>query len=320
MKKNKVGQSDLFVTEVCFGTSPLGDMPDTYGYNVSEERAVRTIKTIIESPINFIDTSRNYGMGRSEERLGLAIADNSFSNNDLIISTKLDRNMQTNKFDYRQAQSSFEKSLRALNVESVPILHLHDPEYASNLEDITAKGGALDFLFSLKDQGLVKVVGLAMGKLEIMEPLLKDRPFDAIISHNRFSILNRQADALFSYAYDNGISIFNAAPYAGGILAKGSAQTNRLVYQEASKEKLTPVYRVEEICRDYNIPLGAVALQFSLRDKRITSTIVGVSKPERIKETISWANFPISKEAWDRLYALPFSTIDPELDRIYLAC
>ncbi len=320
MKKNRVSQSDLFVSEICFGTSPLGDMPDTYGYNVSEERAVKTIEAIIESPINFVDTSRNYGMGRSEERLGLAINNKMSSNGDLIISTKLDRNMETNKFDYRQAQKSFEESLIALNVESVPILHLHDPEYASNLDEITCKGGALDFLFSLKDQGLVKVVGLAMGKLEIMEAIVKDRPFDAIISHNRFSILNRQADSLFTYAFENGISIFNAAPYAGGILAKGSNKTNRIVYQEASKEKLAPIYEIEKICLDYNIPVGAVALQFSLRDKRITSTIVGVSKPDRIKQTLSWANCPIPDEAWKRITNLPFSTTDPEADRIYLAC
>jgi D-threo-aldose 1-dehydrogenase len=320
MKKNEVGKTGVFVTPICFGTSPLGDMPDTYGYEVSEDRAIKTIETIIKSPINFVDTSRNYGMGRSEERLGLAIKKSSQNLDDFIISSKLDRDMITNKFDYAQARKSFEESLTALGVQSIPIMHLHDPEYASNLDDITSKGGALDFLFSLKDEGLVKAVGLAMGKLEIMEPILKEHPFDALISHNRFSLLNRQANKMFNYAFENGISIFNAAPYAGGILAKGSTQTNRLVYQEVSDEKLTPVRKVEKICLDYNIPLGAAALQFSLNDKRITSTIIGISKPERVQETINWASFSIPQEAWTELNALPYSENDPEADRVYKPC
>jgi D-threo-aldose 1-dehydrogenase len=125
---------------------------------------------------------------------------------------------------------------------------------------------------------------------------------------------------MFNYAFENGISIFNAAPYAGGILAKGSTQTNRLVYQEVSDEKLTPVRKVEKICLDYNIPLGAAALQFSLNDKRITSTIIGISKPERVQETINWASFSIPQEAWTELNALPYSENDPEADRVYKPC
>mgnify|MGYP001202132123 CR=1 FL=1 len=320
MNKKEVGKTGVFVTPICFGTSPLGDMPDTYGYSVSQDQAIHTIKTIIESPINFIDTSRNYGRGRSEERLGLAMQKSNVHLEDLIISSKLDRDMTTNKFDYKQARKSFEESLTALNIQNIPIMHLHDPEYACDLTDITKKGGALDFLFSLKEEGLVKAVGLAMGKLEIMEPLLKERPFDALISHNRYSILNRQADKMFEYAYKSGICIFNAAPYAGGILAKGSTKSKRLVYQEVTDEKLTPVHKIEEICRHYEIPLGALALQFSLKDKRITSTIVGVSKPERVDETLYWANFPISQEAWNEFYKLPYSMNDPEANRIYKPC
>ena len=327
MNRLEIGKTGVFVTPICFGTSPLGDMPDTYGYSVSEDQAVNTIEAVIESPINFIDTSRNYGLGRSEERVGIALQRSGFLNErtglvnkDLVISSKLDRDMDTNKFDYKQARKSFEESLIALKVDNIPILHLHDPEYASNLEDITKNGGALDFLFSLKEDGLVKAVGLAMGKIEIMEPLLKQRPFDALISHNRYSILNRQADPMFDYAHRNGISIFNAAPYAGGILAKGSSKTSRLVYQEVSDEKLLPVRRIEEICKSYDIPIGALALQFSLRDKRITSTIVGVSKPERVQETLNWSRFTIPDEAWQKFDELPYSTRDPEENRIYKAC
>ena len=80
---------------------------------------------------------------------------------------------------------------------------------------------------------------------------------------------------------------------------------------------LEPVRRVEAVCARHGIPPGAAALQFSLRDPRIASTICGVSKPERLAETRAWADWPISAEAWDELLALPFSSDDPETTRVY---
>ncbi|MEE2774626.1 MAG: aldo/keto reductase [Pseudomonadota bacterium] len=320
MKKRQVSDTGIYVTPLCFGTSPLGSMPDTYGYKVSEKLAVITLKEILSSPVNFIDTSRNYGMGRSEERLGIAISESEDDVEDLVISTKLDRNMRTNRFDVSQARKSFEETLKALRVDRVPILHLHDPEYASDLNDITRKDGTLDFLFSLKREKLVDAVGLAMGRLEIMEPLVADYSFDVIINHNRYSILNRQADRLYDYAYSKGISIFNAAPYAGGILAKGSCKTTKLVYQDATPQQLTPVYKIEQICKDYGIPVGAAALQFSMRDQRISSTIVGISKPKRVKETLDWANLNIPSAFWEEITDFEFSLADPEENRLYKPC
>ena len=98
MNRLEIGKTGVFVTPICFGTSPLGDMPDTYGYSVSEEQAVHTIEAIIESPINFIDTSRNYGLGRSEERVGIALQRSGslnektgLLNKDLVISSKLEK-------------------------------------------------------------------------------------------------------------------------------------------------------------------------------------------------------------------------------------
>jgi D-threo-aldose 1-dehydrogenase len=69
--------------------------------------------------------------------------------------------------------------------------------------------------------------------------------------------------------------------------------------------------------RKYNIPPGAAALQFSMRDPRVASTVIGISKPERIQQTIDWARHQIPAEAWKELLALPFETGDPEATRVY---
>jgi D-threo-aldose 1-dehydrogenase len=74
---------------------------------------------------------------------------------------------------------------------------------------------------------------------------------------------------------------------------------------------LDPIRRIEEICDRHGVPTGAAALQFSLRDPRVTSTVVGVSRPERIAQTLEWANWPIPDAAWDELLALPYASQDP---------
>ena len=91
----------------------------------------------------------------------------------------------------------------------------------------------------------------------------------------------------------------------------------RYVYQEASDEMLDPIRRIEAICAKHKVPPGAAALQFSMRDPRVASTICGVTKPERVQQTLEWASFPIPAAMWEELKALPFSTDDPEATRVY---
>lgn len=308
------------VASVCFGTSPLGSMPDTYGYEVSEERANATIHAIFDLNPSFIDTSRNYGMGRSEERLGAAIRERGGLPKNTILATKLDRGFDDNRLDASRARRSVEESLEALGLDHLHILHLHDPEYCRDMDEITGKGGALEELFKMKAEGLVDTVGLAMGDLDIMTQILPNWDFDALINHNRFTLLNREADQMFTDAHARGIAIFNAAPYCGGVLARGSAKSSMITYQDADEDAMAPVRAIEAICIRHKIPLGAAALQFSMRDPRITSTICGVSKPERVAQTIEWAEWSISEDAWAELMALPFKTDNPEASRVYKPC
>ena len=225
--------------------------------------------------------------------------------------------METGLFDAIQARKSFEESLATLRLDSIDILHLHDPEYVVDISEFTKKGGALEELFKIKEEGLVKAVGLAMGRIDIMLPILKDWDFDILINHNRYTLLNRQANEMYDYAHKKGIAIINAAPFAGGILAKGSKKSSKITYQDVAKKTLAPVNKIEKICEKFGIEMGAAALQFSLRDSRISTTLCGVSSPESIQKNLVWAQTQIPSEFWDEVLALPFSKDDPEANRVY---
>lgn len=315
--RTSVAKTTLDIPAICFGTSALGDMPDTYGYAVDEARARATLNAIFDNEIGFIDTSRNYGSGRSESRIGATIRERGGLPKDFIISSKLDRNMENNLFDGDRAKASLDESLKALGVSSIPLLHLHDPEYASSLSDVTKKGGALDVLFRMKEQGLAQAVGLAAGRIDVMMRLLRDYPFDAIVSHNRFTLLNRNGTEMFEFAKSRGIAVINAAPYASGILAKGAAVQPLFAYQTADDTVVSRAKAIEAQCAKHGVPTGAAALQFSMRSPLIASTICGVSTPERVQQTIDWANYTIPDALWKDLAALPFDMDDPEARRVY---
>ncbi len=317
MRKVRLGQTDLAVTPVCVGTGVLGDMPDSYTYRVGLERARATVRAIFDGPINFLDASRNYGFGRSEQRVGDVIRERGGKPADLVISTKLDRDMETGRFGAAQARRSLEQSLAALGVDRVEILHLHDPEYAADLDEITRSGGALDELFKMRGEGLCDYVGLAAGDVKVMSPLVEAWDFDFMLSHNRCSILNGNAEALMDLANERGTVVLNAAPYMGGVLAKGPDAFPRLTYMPASAQQLDPVRELDRICRRYQVPLGAAALQFSLRNPRVGATICGCSRPERIAQTVAWAELPIPDRFWTEVADIPRDFGDPEADRVY---
>ncbi|MEM1375082.1 MAG: aldo/keto reductase [Pseudomonadota bacterium] len=303
------------ITPLAFGTSALGGMPDTYGHDVTETQARETLEAIFESGVNHLDTSNNYGAGRSEQRVGDAIRARGGLPEGFVLATKLDRDMETGRFDADRVRRSIEESLTRLGLDRVQILHFHDPEHARDLGEI--RDSAIPELFKLKDEGLCDATGIAMGRTDILAPLVQDFPFDIVLNHNRYTLLNRASEPVFEAAHAKGMTIFNAAPYAGGVLAKG-ASYGRITYQEVSDSaQLDPVRKIESLCAEHGVAPGALALQFSLGAPLIASTVIGVSKAERVTQTLEWANTEIPDALWDAVAAVPVDHADPEANRVY---
>jgi D-threo-aldose 1-dehydrogenase len=203
-------------------------------------------------------------------------------------------------------------SLRTLGVERFHVLHLHDPEFIRTQEDFAGPESSTAELMRMKEEGFADAVGLAAGAVDVMMPLLRDWDFDVLLTHNRYTLINRNAEEMIDFAIGRGMGVFNAAPFGGGVMAKGTAAVQRYAYREAPADVLASLRRIEEICGRHGVPVGAAALQFSMREARITATVVGVSKPERVRQTLEWATHPIPDAVWDELAKVPYSTGNPQ--------
>ena len=295
-----LGKSGLEVSSLCIGCAPLGNMPETFGYLVNEEQALVTIRTIFAGPINFLDTAASYGDGESERRLGFVLRELGGLPQGFVLASKADRDMDTGEFSGEQMRRSVERSLRLLGLEQLQLLYLHDPEHIS-FEQAMAPGGPVDKLQRCQQEGLIVHLGVAGGPIDLMKRFVETGIFSVAISHNRFTLLNSEADSFWDVCQHQGVAAINAAPYGSGMLAKGPSAYPRYMYSDASMELLERAHKLETICSSYGVPLAAAALQFSLRDPRITSTIVGMSRPERLIETITLAQYALPAELWTKL-------------------
>lgn len=277
MKKTILPGVGREVTHLCVGTSPLGSaMPSVYGETVNDASARATIEAVLDSEIRFLDTSNAYG--EAERRIGEVLKSRGLPE-DFVVATKADP--LGRDFGGARVRASHAESIARLGVETLDLFYLHDPELFS-FDDLTAIGGAVDTMVELKRDGLVRAIGVAGGDIDAMHRYVDLGVFDVVLNHNRYTLLDRTAERLINQTLDAGAAFINAAPYASGFLAKTSRATYQ--YGAPSEDVVRKVQRLRAVCADYGVSLPALALRFSTQDARISSTVVGVSRPERIAE------------------------------------
>jgi D-threo-aldose 1-dehydrogenase len=297
-----LGRTGLQVTALCVGGSPLGNMSALYGYEVSTERALRTLRAVLAGPINFLDTSNNYGDGESERRIGAALREAGGLPDGFVLATKVDR-AASGDFSGARVRRSLQESLDRLGLERLALVYLHDPEHIS-FEDGVAPGGPVQALVDLQREGLIDHLGVAGGPIDLMRRYIRTGAFEVVITHNRFTLVDRSAEPLLDEARELDVAVVNAAPFGGGVLAKGPAAVRDYAYGPAHPDVMARIEAMDAACARHDVPLAAAALQFSLREARVASTIVGISAPERVEETVALARWPIPAGLWDELLAL----------------
>jgi D-threo-aldose 1-dehydrogenase len=297
-----LGATGLEVTAVCIGGGPLGSMPGAFDYDTPAERGVATAVAVLTSQFGFLDTSAGYNEGESERRIGEALRRVGGLPASIVLATKVDPDFVTGEFDGAAVRRSFEGSLERLGVDRVDLLHFHDPERIA-FDDAMAPGGAVAELARIRDEGLAGHLGVAGGPASLMARYLDIEVFEVLLTHNRWTLADRSADAVITQAHGSGYGVINAAPFGGGVLARGWDAVRGYCYGPTNQATEEAIKAVELICAEVGIPLGAAALQFSTRDPRIDSTIVGVSRPERLAQIEAWAALDIPGDVWEALEA-----------------
>jgi D-threo-aldose 1-dehydrogenase len=294
-----LGGTGLPVTGLCVGTGEIGGMP-VYGPPVPEEQSMATARRAFAGPLNFVDTSNGYGL--SEERLGTALAELGGVPAGLLLATKVDPE-EGGPFDGRRVMASAQESRGRLGVGHLPLLYLHDPERIS-FEQAMAPGGPVAALRELVAEGQVAHLGVAGGPIGLLRRFVATGSFQVVLTHNRWTLLDRSAEPLLEDCAAANVAVVNGAPFGGGILAKGPAFSPKYAYRPASPALLGAASAMQATCARFAVPMAAVALQYSLREPRITSTIVGMSRPERYDEALALAAHPIPDDLWSEIEVL----------------
>jgi D-threo-aldose 1-dehydrogenase len=303
LERRRLGRTSLEVSPLCIGAAPLGSVPANFGYEVGARQAELTLTRVFDSQLNFLDTSNSYGAGESERRIGAFLAERGGLPEDFVLSTKVDRDPVSGDFNGERVRRSAAESQERLGVDGFQLLFLHDPEHIG-FEEAMRPGGAVETLMALKDEGVARYIGVAGGPVSMLRRFVHTGAFDAVLTHNRFTLVDQSAAVLIDEAHEAGLGVLNAAPYGGGILGKGPKFTDRYAYRPAPKDVLDCITAMESLCEHVGVTLGAAALHYSLRNPHVTSTVVGTAKPEHVDALIDIASTPMPNDLWEQLDGL----------------
>ena len=285
---------DLALQPVTVGTSGLGKRP---GADLTLATAILT------SSFLQADTSNNYSDGASEVILGQAIRELGGLPAGHVVFSKGDQDPVTGAFTGDRMRRSFEESTERLGLETLPLYQLHDP-YTISVADAMAPGGAVDVLTRLRDQGRIGAIGIAAGTRSLVEEYVRTDAFDVVLTHNRYTVVDRSAEEIIRLATERGMTVFNAAPFGAGILAGDNFRGQTYGYSEPSPEFLAHVQAFRALCAEWGIEPATAALHFSLREPRIHTTVVGINSVERLAELEGHVAASIDEGFWEALDAL----------------
>jgi len=295
--KRPLGRTDLTVTPLGLGGGWLGrtDKP------IEESQAIETVLGALEHGINLIDTAPAYG--ESERRIGLALEQWGRSGGrrqDIVLSTKVGIAGNPRDFSGEHTRQSVQRSLELLRTDYLDIVHLHDPQ---DLTEALSPGGAVEALEQLKAEGTVRAIGIGSNRHEILREFIESGPADAILTFGDFNLLSQSAvNGVIEPAVARNVGVINAMVVAYGLLAGG--EPRKLIDDPPARYLARHEQKAQDIwlwAQQRGISMLSLALQFSLREERIATTLVGVSSVEQIDADVAAVLDPLGESVWDEL-------------------
>lgn len=322
-QKRKFGRTDLDVTAFGFGTAPVGN----FLREIDEPTSTAMFDTAWDAGIRLYDTAPMYGHGLSEARTGQALRWKN--RDDFVLASKVGRLLKparrasityapwvnaapfTLHFDYSYdgTMRSVEDSLQRLALEHIDIMFIHDIDVftrgAAQPEVFKqAMDGCYRALASLRDQGVLKAIGVGVNEWEVCHEALKQRDFDAFLLAGRYTLLEQEAlNDFLPLCEARGVAVLVGGGFNSGILATGAKPGAKYNYAPAPAAVMEKVAKIEAVCADHNVPLAAAALQFVVAHPAIPSFIAGTRNVEQLHQNLAWFSHPMPAAFWADLKA-----------------
>ena len=290
---SKIGKTDVRVTRIGMGGAPLGGL--------DSKTAQDTLEYAYAQGIRYFDTAPLYGSGLSEIHNGGFLS--TLPRNDFVLSSKVGRLIipgQDIPFNYTKEGilRSIDESLTRLNLDSLDIVLIHDPDnhYSSALNE------AFPTLAKLREQGVIKAIGAGMNQWEMLRQFAKDADFDCFLVAGRYTLLDHSAlHELMPLCLEKDISLILGGPYNSGILASDLNTKSTYFYDPSPFEVIEKAKKIKQVCDRHHVPLKAAAIQFGLMHQSVASTIPGPRSPKEIEDNIAMASIKIAPDLWREL-------------------
>ena len=317
-KRFPIAKTGLEVTQLSFGCAPIGNLLRV----VSDEEAEAAVRSAIEAGVNYIDAAPFYGYGLAEQRMGRVLAE--YPRKDFVVSTKVGRLIRPGKrtgtevydgdksfylahdemcckldYSYDGVMRSLEDSLERIGTDYVDILHIHDPD--DHFED--AVKGAYKALDKLRSDGTIKAVSAGMNQWEMPSRFMDHGDFDCFLLAGRYTLLDQTALPDFMPKCEKrGVSVIIGGVFNSGLLADPRPGIT-FNYVEAPQELIDRARKIGEVCRRYNVPLTAAAIQFPTFHPAVPTILTGTRSAERFRQNLEAFQLPIPDDLWRELKA-----------------
>jgi aryl-alcohol dehydrogenase-like predicted oxidoreductase len=303
-----VGNSGVSIARLGLGTAALGGWPEA----VSVETGVATIQRAWDCGIRYFDTAPFYGYGQAERYLAAALAGKPRS--EFQCSTKTGRRLVEgaeeveffkgghslhSAFDFSAegVAAAIHDSRKRLQMGAPDIVYIHDPNW--NHEEVLRD--SYPRLRAMRDEGEFAALGVGMNSVEHLCRFAQEAEFDVFMLAGRYTLLEQTAlDVLFPLVTERNIAVVAAGVLNSGLLVDPKPGST-YDYGPASDEILGKATAIAAVCLEFEVPLRAAALQFTLAHPAVTSAVMGARSPGEVDDTLAMVQYPIPGGLWTEL-------------------
>ncbi|GEP24668.1 aldo/keto reductase [Lentilactobacillus diolivorans] len=307
MTKNvKIGKSDVETTPLGLGTNAVGG--HNLFPNLNEKTGMQSVRTALDGGINLLDTAYAYGLGRSEELIGQVIKD--YDRSKIKIATKGAQIVKDGKVTISNRPKDLEKfvkdSLQRLGTDYLDIFYIHFPDKE------TPKDEAIAVLNQLKQQGLIKAIGVSNFSLDQLKEANKNHQVDVV--EDQYSLVHRDAEKeLFPYLRQEHISFVPFFPLASGLLTgkydgtpvqfpEGDLRQNDPNFSGTRFRAITDaVDNLQPIAENHDATIAQVVLAWYVKNPDVTVVIPGAKAPSQVESNLNALNIALSDEEYNMI-------------------